>query len=98
MLTSLSLPNLDSILELTLILVPIYSRIESPIVDDHIPYMMNDEWELKFFGLKPALELDPTLKPKLIFQELLLFREDLDTHENHLEGGWIGDNANQCTI
>ena len=80
MLTLVSLPNLDSIPEPTLIFVLIYYRIESPIVDGHIPYMMNDECELKFFGLKPALELDPTLEPKLIFQELILFREDLGTH------------------
>ena len=48
-------------------------------MDDHIPYMMNYECELKFFDLKPALEPDLTLEPKLIFQELVLFREDLDT-------------------
>jgi len=42
--------------------------------------MMNDECELKFFDLEPALELDPTLELKLIFQELVLFGEDLDTH------------------
>ena len=42
--------------------------------------MMNDECELKFFDLEPALELDSTLKPKLTFQGLVLFREDLDTH------------------
>ena len=30
--------------------------------------------------MKPALELDPTLEPKLIFQKLVLFREDLDTN------------------
>ena len=80
MLTSVSLHNMGSIPEPTLIFVPIYSRIESPIVNVHTPYMMNHECELKFFDLEPALELDPTLKPKLIFQELLLFREDLDTH------------------
>jgi len=49
-------------------------------MDSHIPYMMNDECELKCFDLEPALELDPTLGPKLTFQELALFQEDLDTH------------------
>jgi len=49
-------------------------------MDGHIPYMMNDECELKFFGLEPSLQLNPTLEPKLIFQELVLFQEDLDTH------------------
>ena len=78
MLTSVSLPNLDSIPEPTLILVPIYYRIESPILDGHIPYVMNHERELNFFDLEPAL--DPTLEPKLTFQELVLFQEDLDTH------------------
>ena len=80
MLTSVSLPNLDSIPELTLIHVPIYYRIESPNLDGHIPYVMNHECELKFFNLEPALELDLTLEPKLIFQELILFQEDLDIH------------------
>ena len=80
MLTSVSLPNLDSILKLALILVPIYSRIESLIVDGHIPYVMNHECELKFFNLEPALELDLTLKPNLTFQELVLFREDRYTY------------------
>jgi len=42
--------------------------------------MMNNECELKFFGLEFALELDLTLKPKLTFQEFVLFQEDLDTH------------------
>ena len=46
-------------------------------MDGHIPYMMNDECELKFFGLEPSLQLNPTLEPKLIFQELVLFQEDL---------------------
>jgi len=72
-LNSVSLTNLDSIPEPTLISVPIYSRIESSIMDGHIPYMMNGECELKFFSLEPTLELDPTLEPKLIFQELVFF-------------------------
>ena len=80
MLTSVSLPNLESIPQPILIPVPIYSRIESPIVDGYFPYMMNDECELKFFDLEPALELYPTLEPKLTLQGLVLFQEDLNTH------------------
>ena len=49
-------------------------------MDGHIQYMMNDECELKFFDLKPTLEKDPTLEPKLTFQELVLFQEDMNTH------------------
>jgi len=67
MLSSVSSPNLDSIPKPTLILVPTYSRIESPIMDGHIPYMMNDECEPKFLDWESALELDLTLEPKLIF-------------------------------
>jgi len=68
MLTSVFLSNLDSIPdEPTLIPILIYYRIDSPIMDGDILYMMNDECELKYFDLEPALELDPTLDPKLIF-------------------------------
>ena len=67
MLTSVSLPNLDSIPEPALTPIPIYYRIESLIVDGHIPYMMNHECDFKFFDLEPTLELDQTLEPKLIF-------------------------------
>ena len=39
MLTLVSLPNLDPILEPTLIHVPIELKIEPPILDSHIPLM-----------------------------------------------------------
>jgi len=49
-------------------------------MDGYIPYRINHECELKFIDLDSALELDPILEPKLIFQELILFRDDLDVH------------------
>ena len=64
MLTQVFLLNLDPIPEPTLILVPIYYEIESPIVDSHIS-LMDHECELTFFDLKPTTELKLTLKPKL---------------------------------
>jgi len=66
MLTSVSLPNLDPILELTLIPVPLYYEIGSPSLDSRI-HLVDHKYELKFFDLQPPLETNPTLEPKFDF-------------------------------
>ena len=66
MLTQVSLLNLDPIPELTLISVPIYYEIGSPILNSHI-HLMDHECELKSYDLEPTFELNPTLKSKLDF-------------------------------
>ena len=55
MLTPVFFPNLDPILELTLISIPIDPEIESPILDNHIS-LMDHECELQFFDLEPTFE------------------------------------------
>ena len=69
MLTLVSLPDLDPILEPTLIPVPINLH-EPPILDSHIPLMEN-ECELKFFDLDPILEAKLILDPKLDLSHIL---------------------------
>jgi len=62
----ISLSNLDSITEPTLIPIPIDLEIEPPILDSHI-LLMDLKCELKFFDLDPTPEPKLTLKPKLDF-------------------------------
>ena len=71
MLTPVSLPKLEPISEPTLILVPVYYEIGSPILDSHVRFM-NHKYELKFFDLEPTFEPNPTLEPKFNFSELVL--------------------------
>ena len=47
MLTPVSLPDLDPVLEPTLILAPIELEIEPPILDNHIP-LLGKEVNLNF--------------------------------------------------
>jgi len=68
MLIPMSLPNLEPILEQTLISVPVYYEIGSPSLDSHI-HLMDYKYELTFFDLKPTLESNPTLEPKFDFLE-----------------------------
>jgi len=65
---------LDPILKPTLIPVPIYYEIGSPILDSHI-HLMDHECELKFFDVEPTLEPNPTFEPKLDFPESVLVPE-----------------------
>ena len=70
MLTPVSLPNLDPILELTLIPTPIDLEIKSHILDSHIP-LMEKECEFQFFNLNPTFEPSPTLESKLDLSHIL---------------------------
>ena len=75
-LIPLSLPNLDLILEPTLIPVPVYYEIGSPILDGHIR-LMDHEYEFRFFDFEPTLEQNPTLEPKFDFPEPILVPEPI---------------------
>jgi len=75
MLTPVSLPNLDPIPEPTLIPVPVYYKIGSSILGNHIHLM---DHELKFFDLEPTFESNPTLEPKFDF-----FRADIGSQSYH---------------
>ena len=66
MLTPVSLPNLDQFPEPIFIFIPIDLKIESPILDGHIPFM-GKECEFHFFDLNPTIEPIPTLEPTLDF-------------------------------
>ena len=63
MLTSVSLPDLNHILEPTLILVPINLEHESPILESHIT-LLGNICEPLLFDLGPTLEPNSTLEPK----------------------------------
>jgi len=76
MLTPISLRNLDLILEPTLIPVPVYYEIGSPILDGHIR-LMDHEYEFRFFDFEPTLEQNPTLEPKFDFPEPILVPEPI---------------------
>ena len=64
MLTLISLPVLDPILEPTLIPIPIDLEHEPPILDSHIP-LLGKECKSQFFDLDSTLEPKRTLEPKL---------------------------------
>ena len=64
MLTSVSLPDLNPILEPTLILVPIEFEHEPPILDSYI-LLLGNECELQLYDLDQTHEPTPTLEPKL---------------------------------
>jgi len=70
-LTLVSLPNLGSISEPTLIPIPVYYEIGSFILGSHI-HLMDHEYELNFFDLEPTYEPNPTLEPKFDFFEPVL--------------------------
>ena len=62
---------MDPIPEPTLIPVPIYYEIGSPILDSHI-HLIDHKYEFKYFDLEPTLEPNATLEPKLDFSEPVL--------------------------
>jgi len=64
MLTPVSLPNLDPILNPTLIPIPIELEHEPPMLDSHIP-LLGNECELEFYDLDQTHELTLTLEHKL---------------------------------
>ena len=68
-LTLVSLPDLDHILEPTLILVLINLELESPILQSHIS-LIDHEYELQFFDLDPTLEPNLTIESKLDLNQL----------------------------
>ena len=76
MLTPVSLPNLDQFLEPTFIPVPINLKIESPILESHIP-LMGKECEFQFLDLDSTLEPKLTLEPTVDFFELVLVLEPI---------------------
>ena len=76
MLTLITSPDLDPILEPTLIPVPIDFEHEPLILDRHIPILGN-ECERQFFDLDQTLKMNPTLEPKLDFPESVLVSEPI---------------------
>ena len=75
-LTLVSLPNLDSFLESTLIPVPIDFEIELLILKSHIS-LMEKKCEFQFFDLNSTLEQKLTLERKVDFFELVLVTEPI---------------------
>ena len=71
MLTPISLTDLESFPEPTLILVSIDLETVPTSLDSHIP-LIERECEFQFFDLDPNVELIPTLKPTLDFFELVM--------------------------
>ena len=69
MLTPVSLPNLNHILEPTLILIPVNLELKSLILQSHIPLMEN-ECEPQLFDLDPTLEPNLTPEPLLYFSNI----------------------------
>jgi len=76
MLTLISLTDLDSFLEPTLIPVFIDIKTEPPILDSHIP-LMGKECEFHFFDLDSTIEPIPTLELTLNFSELVMVPEPI---------------------
>jgi len=70
------LPNLDQFPEPTFIPVPIDLKVESPILNSHIP-LMGKECEFQFLDLNSTLELKLTLEPTIDFFELVLVPEPI---------------------
>ena len=68
-LTPVSLPNLDHILGLTLIPIPINLEHEPSILESHNPLMRN-EYEPLLFDLHPTLEPNMTLESLLDLNQL----------------------------
>ena len=73
-LTPISLHNLETFPEPTLISVPIDFKIESPILGSHI-LLMKKECEFQFFDLDTTLESKLTLELKVDFSRLVLVPE-----------------------
>ena len=76
MLTLISLTDLDSFPEPTLIPVSIDLETEPPILDSHIP-LMGKECEFYFFDLDSTIEPIPTLELTLNFSELVTVPEPI---------------------
>jgi len=70
-LTYVSLPKLDPLLEPTLIHVSMDFEIEPILLDCHTS-LMGIECEVKFFDLDSTLEPKPTLEPNVDFPEFVL--------------------------
>jgi len=66
MLTLISLTDLDSFLEPTLIPISIDLETKLPNLDSHIP-LIGRECQFQFFDLDATLEPKPTLEPKVDF-------------------------------
>ena len=76
MLTSTSLPKLDSLPEPILIPVSMNFEIEPLLFDSHI-LLMGTECEIKFFDLDSTFEPKLTLELKVDFLELVLVPEPI---------------------
>ena len=76
MLTPISLTDLDSFPEPTLIPIFINLETEPLILDSHIS-LMGKEFEFHFFDLDPAIEPIPTLELSLDFSELVMILEPI---------------------
>ena len=74
MLTLISLTDLDSFLELTLIPVSIDLETEPPILDSHI-LLVGKECEFHIFDLDATIEPITTLELTLNFPELVMVPE-----------------------
>ena len=75
MLTLVSSPDLDPILELTIIPVPIDFEYEPLILDSHI-LLLGNECKLEFYDLdqthEPTLTLEPKLDLSFILESVLV--------------------------